>query len=67
MNKISEINQVMKLLEKEPLEVEVLTTFRKILEANLLKIQIDKNSKVNFLITTEGLIAKNILEAFLDA
>ena len=67
MNKISEINQVMKLLEKEPLEVEVLTTFRKILEANLLKIQIDKNGKVDFLITTEGLIAKNILEAFLDA
>ena len=67
MNKISEINQVMKLLEKEPLEVEILSTFRKILEVNLLKIQIDKNGKVNFLITAEGLIAKNILRAFSDA
>lgn len=64
---MNKINQVMKLLEKEPLEVEVLTAFRKILEANLLKIQIDKNGKVDFLITTEGLIVKNILEAFLDA
>ena len=64
---MNKINQVMKLLEKEPLEVEVLTAFRKILEANLLKIQIDKNGIVDFLITTEGLIVKNILEAFLDA
>lgn len=67
MNKISEINQVMKLLEKEPLEVEILSTFRKILEANLLEIQVDKNGKVHFLMTTEGLIAKNILRSFSDA
>jgi len=67
LNKISEINQVMKLLEKEPLEVEILTTFRKILEVNLLQIQIDKDGKVNFLMTAEGLIAKNILGAFSNA
>jgi len=67
LNKISEINQVMKLLEKEPLEVEILSTFRKILEANLLEIQVDKNGKVHFLMTIEGVIAKNILRSFSDA